>query len=319
MSLSGTYENYVANFIIFGILLAMVLKLLKLDKLASTTFNSAILFPALAVIPFLIFVLIYGLLSLIVQSQMLKAYIAIAITACGILMYLVTMNVDSDNYLQEITLKEKIKIRYELLKDQAIFYSKKYFFPQSESKEKSEHIEILAFYDYKIKSESENKIWYLALATIFYICVYQLLMDQDYFEYFLYQLGTFQKYTLVIGFLFLFLFLYNLYYSKDSKLFFSKIIDLVNFLEKEKQYVLIVDDPERKGLYSYLLVKYHPWKNKENTNYYFFTHTKEMDLAYWINSRLDFRHFRNVTNQISKHGVEGFIDLVISKTHGSDK
>ena len=143
-------------------------------------------------------------------------------------------------------------------------------------------------------------------------------MGQDHFEYLMYQLGTFQKYTLLIGFLFLFLFLYNSYYSRDSKLFFSKITDLVNFLEKEKKYVLIVDNPERKGLYSYLIVKYHPWKTKEKTNYYYFTHTKDLDIAYWINSQLDFRHYQNVTNEFSKHGVEGFSDFIISKIDRND-
>jgi hypothetical protein len=268
-----------------------------------------------ALIPLFIFVATYGLLSLIVESHSLKTYGAIGITVCGIFIYFVTTTKDSDNYFKDLTFKEKVQIRYQSLKEITTYYFKKYFSSQAESQVKSEHIEMLAFYDYKIKSESENKIWYLLLATIFYVCVYHLLMSQDYFEYLMYQLSTFQKYTLLMGFLFLFLFLYNFYYSKDSKLFFSKIIDLVNFLEKERKYVLIVDNPQSKGLYSYLIVKNNPWKKRENTDYYYFTHTKEMDIAYWINSRLDFRHYRNVTRGFSIHGVEGFLDLVISKSH----
>lgn len=239
MSLSDTYVSFIGNFIIFGILLAMVLKLSKLDKLAFATFQSALLFPMLisilALIPSFIFVVTYGLLSLIVEAHSQKTYGAFGITVCGIFIYFVTTTTDSDNYFKDLTFKEKVQIRYQWLKEIAAYYLKKYFSSQADSQAKSEHIKMLAFYDYKIKSESENKIWYLLLATIFYVCVYHLLMDQDYFEYFMHQLSTFQKYTLLIGFLFLFLLLYNFYYSKDSKLFFSKIIDLVNFLEKREK------------------------------------------------------------------------------------
>jgi hypothetical protein len=318
MSLAGTYEGLVANYIIFAIMIAIFLKLLKLGKLSSAVFNSIVFIPFLLLIPFLIFAITYGLLSPVVDSDSTKFYFSGAITLGLLLIYLAS-SLDPTGYLKDFTLIEKIKIRFDSIKEQINSYFQKYFSSYADSQIRGEYTQMFAIWDTAIKKESEDKFWHLLLAAIFYVCTYLLLMDQEFFEDFIDSLSVLQKYTLLISLLSLFIFLYNLYYVRHSKIIFSKLIDLVSFLEKEKKYVLIVDNPIRKGTYNYVIVKYHPWKNRGKTNYYFFTHTKEMDHAYWINSGLDFRHYKNLTGKLSRHGVEGFLDLVISKLDKKDK
>jgi hypothetical protein len=318
MSIADTYVSVIWNYIIFAIMTAIFLKLLRLGKLSSIIFNSIVFIPFFSLIPLFIFSLSFGLLSTTVNSNSTKFYLSAAITISILVIYFAN-SLDKNYYLKDFTFKEKLKIKYESLKEQISSYFEKYFTSEIDIQKRNDHVEMFAMWDHIIKKESNDKLWYLFIAVIFYICAYFLLMNLELFEDLIDSLSAVQKYIYLISLLFLFLFLYNLYYMRYSKIIFSKLIDLISFLEREKKYVLVVDNPIRKGTYNYVIVKYHPWKNKTSPNYYFFTHTKEMNLAYWMNSQLDFRHYKNVTFAFSRYGVEGFLDFIVSKSDKNRK
>jgi len=317
MNMSETFEFALGNIIVYGVFIAILLKLLRLDKLAFTVFQGALIAPIvicmLITIVAIPIAVLYLTLGYFLDSHSLKLLLSVAITAIIFLLYFAGNSTVASN-------KDKLKEAYWNAKFSIEYFFKKYVLAEAEVNSSLSHIQILDKLDNKLKKEIANKFWYFLLAIAFYALSYQLLKEnQSFYQYMNWRLSSWEKYSLIVASLALFLYLYSLYYSRFPREIFTKLMDLVGFLDKEKQYVLLIDSPKSSKHYSFFIDKLYPWKDREGTNYYYFCNSSVNEIAYWIKPSLDFKHYINVTSAISREGVEGLLDKVLLKSKTAAK
>jgi hypothetical protein len=315
--------NIFGGILLWGIYLALAVKLLGAEKLAKTLFEGAFLIPQFGGMAFILVSLpyaIYGLSGYFLESQALRISI---LTFSIVALFIVYLHSSREYFEEELTFLELVKERFvnfkfhvEIFFDNfkshvEIFLAEK-ILPQESISYSNDYTEIFSKLDSKFRSELDKRSTNNFLAVVFFIFSYYLLKGNEGFEYFVdYKLSAWFKYLLLITSFFVFLYLYSKYYSLFPKNTYREIFKLVNFLANEKKYVLLISNSSFG--YKFSIENTNPWDTRGNTNYYYFVTSEDGEVAYWLKPSMDYRHFKQIATGIYSVGVEAFLDNVLKK------
>ncbi len=284
-------------FLVLGcIFVAMLLKLLRLDKYAVLLFDASFAVPAvltmLVVIYIWIFGVVYGLFSLFDIDNRLKLWGSIALAIplfayvffimCGVRL---SKDIFSGEYLRAIamTLSEK-------------YNSKR------KNYEHLNHVDKLSNLASQIKLADGEFIFYLMFAVATYFFGYFLVSEIVTFRR---GWGLNEPIYMVIV-LAGFLFAYAKYYQKYTRLPFREMMSLVSYLEKDGFYVLATSDkcflvesisPKKVSVYELL--------NRQ----YIFVEASDGTLCCWVKSDMSYKGFVHML-LFSKHGVRIWFEKI---------
>lgn len=307
------YNNIFGGILLWGIYLALAVKLLGADKLAKTLFEGAFFIPIFGGIAFILvalpYALIYGLSGYFLESQALRISIS---TFSIVALFIVYLYSSREYFEKELTFLELVKERFDNFKSHVEIFLEKKILPQESISYSNDYTEIFSKLDSKFRSELDKRSTNIFLAVVFFIFSYYLLKGNEGFEYFVdYKLSAWFKYLLLITSFFVFLYLYSKYYSLFPKNTYREIFKLVNFLANEKKYVLLISNSSFG--YKFSIENTNPWDARENTNYYYFVTSEDGEVAYWLKPSMDYRHFKQIATGIYSVGVEAFLDNVLKK------
>jgi hypothetical protein len=293
------YSQFYVEFIVYGILLAAVLKILRADRLAGKTFNAAIMLPIFFTLFLALpFALSFAALSLAGLANIFREIIS-GIVAIVVCYYLIAKNSPEGSSIIE-------NIKY--------FINSKS--PKKDYGQKT-HIQELQGLDSQLENELNNKFFYQLLMIGLSIFVYFIFQDmplfQGFYDFLNYGLYPVMKYFLLLLILGLVTYGYSKYYDFYCGLIYKQLSSLVLFLEREKKFVLI-KHKEGYPQYEFSIQKVSPWEGRERTNHYYFVMSEDNQIAYWIKPNLDFTHYKNVIPQLKATGIEGLLDKVIART-----
>lgn len=307
------YNNIFGGILLWGMYLALAVKLLGADKLAKTLFEGAFFIPIFGGIAFILvalpYALIYGLSGYFLESQALRISIS---TFSIVALFIVYLYSSREYFEKELTFLELVKERFDNFKSHVEIFLEKKILPQESISYSNDYTEIFSKLDGKFRSELDKRSTNIFLAVVFFIFSYYLLKGNEGFEYFVdYKLSAWFKYLLLITSFFVFLYLYSKYYSLFPKNTYREIFKLVNFLANEKKYVLLISNSSFG--YKFSIENTNPWDTRENTNYYYFVTSEDGEVAYWLKPSMDYRHFKQIATGIYSVGVEAFLDNVLKK------
>lgn len=305
-------NSIVGDFIFYGIVVAVILKLLRADKLAGFSFKAAFIVPmvlgAVGTVISIPIVLIYILLhyfNLFSEHRWLISILVVVVLAA--IIYI-------DHYRSN---RRPYSIAWWNLKGKFEVYRLNRFWSSDQIKKRNQSNEQhLAQLDAVIYKEIEQRFWYQLLAVGFTIFVYFWFRDFKVFEPlydFLDDGSVLIKYPLLVCTLALVVCGYTKYYNIFAKKAFSQIIAMATILEKEGKYIYFKD----KSPHGFTIQTKTPRTLTEPTKYFYFDLFDDDDdddeeevFAYWINPRLDYKHYVDVMKNIKLIGVEKFLDQI---------
>lgn len=301
-------KGIMGDFIFYGIVAAVILKLLRADKLAGFSFNAAIIVPmvfgAVGTVISLPIVLIYSVFHYFNLFSEHRWLISILIVVA--LAAIIYIDHYRSNRRPYSIAWWDLKGKYELYRLKRISLSKSI---KHENLSNEQH---LAQLDATIHKEIDQRFWYQLLAVGFSIFVYFWFRDFKVFEpiYDLLDDGSVLiKYPLLFCTLALVVCGYTKYYNIFAEKAFSQIIAMATILEKEGKYIYYKD----KSPHGFTIQTKTPRTLTESTKYFYFDLFDDDDeevFAYWINPRLDYKHYVDVMKNIKLIGVEKFLDQI---------
>jgi hypothetical protein len=307
------FTGVFGNFIIYGILFAVMAKLFRAEKLAYFSLNAAILVPTLIMLtamalsfPIVLIVIIFNYFNVLNDDKWLVSTLIVA--ALALILYI-------NDYRNNRTM---YSIEWWNIKGWYQSYMTSRFLSSDKIKyAKRSNEEHLTQLDNSIHKEIEQRFLYQLLIIGLSIFMYFWIQDFQVFQStysFLDNLSVLVKYPLLFLFLALIVYGYTKYYNIFAKQSFNKIVSMATILEKEKKYIYFKD----KNPSGFTIDIKEPRTLREQTKYYYFELFEDGDegvFAYWINPRIDFEHYVNVMEKIKLIGVENFLDSCTSKTN----
>ena len=302
-------KGIVVDFIFYGIVVAVILKLLRADKLAGFTFNAAFYVPILLGMIFLPIGLIYSFFhyfNLFSEHRWLISILIIVVLAA-----IIYINYYRSNRTSYSIAWWDLKGWYQDYRSDRFWSSEQV---EHRNRSNEQHLDQL---DAAIHKEIEQRVSYQLLAIGFAIFVYFWFQDYKVFRpiyYFLDYGSPLIKYPLLFCTLVLVIYGYTKYYNIFAKKRFSQIIAVATILEKEGKFIYFKD----KNPHGFTIQTKTPRTLTEPTKYYYFDlfdDAEEEVFAYWINPRLDYKHYVEVMKKIKLIGFEKFLDLVNSRQH----
>lgn len=303
-------NSIVGDFIFYGIVVAVILKLLRADKLAGFSFKAAFIVPmvfgAVGTVISIPIVLIYILLhyfNLFSEHRWLISILVVVVLAA--IIYI-------DHYRSN---RRPYSIAWWNLKGKFEVYRLNRFWSSDQIKNRNQsNEEHLAQLDATIHKEVDQRFWYQLIAIGFAIFVYFWFRDFKVFQPaydFLDNGSAIIKYPLLFFTLVLVLYGYTKYYNIFAKKTFNQIIAMATILEKEGKYIYFKD----KRPHGFTIQKKTPEALITHTTFYYFDffiedEDEEEIYAYWINPRIDYDHYVSVMNKIKMIGVESFVEQI---------
>lgn len=296
------YSHFFGEFTFYLILIAVILKLLRADKMAGKSFNAAVMLPMVFAVYLLFpFVLSFGVLTILGVTNIFREIFS-GISAILCCYFLITNGSSFDS-----SAIEKIKEFYCEITNES----------KAKTKLKKTHLEQLTVLDSQLESELNSKFIYQLYLLGFFVFLYIVFQDAVFFRGFYsflnYNLYPTVKYPFLVVLYAAIAYAYSKYFDFYCSQIFKKISFLVEFLEREHKFVLI---KHRNGYprYEFSIQTENPWECRETTNYYYFVKSEDDKFAYWINTNLDFNHYKKVIPKLKIEGVERLLDSVVKKT-----
>jgi hypothetical protein len=300
------YNQLYGEFLLYGILISVIFKLLRADKLAENTFHFALISPLiLGIYVLLPFVIAFGLLSFIKINDSLRNFLSLLFGIATGYYFLLKDSPYGWNIFKNI---------------KCIFFALVTANKDNETYSES-HLEEIRKLDRELENELGKKYNYQLLSIFFFLITYFILNDNPAFNWFYhfinYKLNGFFKFLLLFGLLVAGLFLYSKYYDFFCEKIYKKISFLILYLEKDEKFVVIRNaDGFQKCEFS--IQDKNPWDRSGHTNFYYFVHTVDNELGYWIKPNLAFNHYKHVIPRLKLEGIESFLDKVIEKNENEN-
>lgn len=283
----------VSNFIFIGLIFAIVVKLLRFDRLGYLSLNLVFLTPIFVIL--VAWIILFPIVSIALVLKYLnifndKIWLASTIVIIIIAAILLIKN-KSNNNSYSIPLWD-LKGWY---KEYEYQFRRFLLLDKIECKKRNNE-EYLSKLDKAIYDEIEQRFWHQLVAIRLFIFLYFWLKDIELFHSIfivLDDLFSFIKYSLLFSLLAFLIYGYTKYYDIFGKKYFEKIIFIAKILEKEKKYIYFKD----KNPKGFVINIKKPQALEKKSKYYYFDFFKDNDeeiYAYWISPSIDYRHYLNV-------------------------
>lgn len=304
-----SHGNLLTTVVLVAIWLLLALKVFRFDKLASTMFNGTFAVVIVSGMLVFAFAVVFGLIGAAAQwvtgDEQIGLYIGLAGATLIAALYVFAnlpygFGWDDLAYL----VKEEIPARIrEFLKIKVA--------RETEGKNTS----LLLKLANQIVEEEKSSGWYYFLATIFFIGTYFFLKDYEHSSLYFYleYMDWWRKTPLLVALYALFMLFYRwIYRSRFIKAPFTKIVALLEVLERGGQYMAFYDegDGEYYGICSLeeKPPRYPntPWNER-------FVDIGDGELGYLLSSTMDYFDFRRVYLNIKNGGVKGYLQCLQQK------
>ena len=297
-------EDLLGKLIFYGIFLAAVFKLLKLDKYASIALNASIGIPMfiglLGTIYIWISLVFYWLIGFLNLSEYIRILFSIVISLPFFIYIMLALT--GTRFSKEMFSRDYLEAYLESIVE--TLNKKKE--ARRASANKSTHAGKLFDFSKQIQNADGDFIFYLIFAIAIYIFGYFLMLEVEYFEKFIWRLGSFYKYTFIFLTLLFFIFLYTKYYGRFTRIPHKEMMSLIKYLEDDGRKVFYMGRnhfyiQEKNTELELERETYHIFKG-DNGQYY-----------YWIESDMTFRQFTGLM-LLSRHGLEHYYQSMVNKS-----
>lgn len=294
-------EDLLSKLIFYGIFLAAVFKLLKLDKYASILLNTSIVVPMVIGMVGTIYVWIalifYWLIGFLNLSENTRIWGSIVISLPFVIYIMLALT--GARFSKEMFSREYLEAYLESIVERL---NEKKEARRATAKQSS-HVRQLSDFSGEIQKADGDFFFYLIFAIAIYIFGYFLMLEVEYFEKFIWRLNSFYKYTFIFISLLFFIFLYTKYYGRFTRIPHKEMMSLIKYLEDDGRKVFymgrnhfFIDDKNTK------IESESQFFKGDDGKYY-----------YWIDSDMTFRQFTGLM-LLSRHGLEHYYQSIVNKS-----
>lgn len=316
--------NFTFYWVLYGLLFAATLKLLRVDNIANKISIASVVGPIFALVLSIPLLVVYSLLSYLNFEDVHRWLIAVLIVALLVACFFIAKYEARRNSYSSEAARLFHRPWWDL-KFHFIVYFDTYYpwsgYNKLIRRNKAQPSAEKQVFDIgkTISVEVENRFFYQLSFVCFCIFIYWWFKEfsqiRFIYSFLNYEISAFVKYAILLTTLAVATFCYTRYYDMFAKHHFNKMMGVVKLLEKEQKFLYVTDaSPLRLSVLTQV-----PRAITEPTKYGKFDYLDDGGIfVYWISSSTKYFEYSKVQRLSMDYGIEGYLDLR-SELKNSDK
>lgn len=307
--------NFTFYWVLYGLLFAAVLKLLRVDNIANKISIASVIGPIFALVLSIPLVVVYSLLSYFnfedVHRWLIAALIVALLVVCS---FIIKYELKRNSYWSEAA--RSFHRPWWDLKFHFIVYFDTYY-PWSgynklirRNKAQPSAEKQVVDIGKTINAEVENSFFYQLSFVCFCIFIYWWFKEfsqiRFIYSFLNYEISAFVKYAILLTTLAVATFCYTRYYDIFAKHHFNKMMGVVKVLEKEHRFLYVIDERPLQ----LAVLKQIPRAITDPTKYGKFDYLDDKtQFMYWISADTKYLDYVKTQKVLRRYGIEGYLDL----------